>query len=88
MRSFWWLQLYVNLFEHLSFHNLFHLVNGKMHNKANTCTSNVTRNTKLRGAQRSSKLVFKRTEFCVPGNLIPPLQFYIMLLFASSIKMI
>ena len=88
MRSFWWLQLYVNLFEHLSFHNLFHLVHGKMHNKANTCTSNVTRNTKLRGEQRSSELVFKGTEFCVPENLISPPHLYIMLLFASSIKMI
>ena len=29
----------LNLFQHLSFHNLFYLVHSKVHNEANTCTS-------------------------------------------------
>ena len=33
---------------------------------------NVTRSTKLRGAQRSSALAFRRTDFCVSENLIFP----------------
>ena len=35
MRSFWWIQLHINLFQHLSFHNIFHLVHGKLHDEAN-----------------------------------------------------
>ena len=38
LRSFWWKKLYVNLFQHLSFHNLFHLVHGVVHDEVNTCT--------------------------------------------------
>ena len=32
-------QLYLNLFQHLSFHSLFHLVHGEVHDETNTCTS-------------------------------------------------
>ena len=39
MMSFWSTQLYLNLFQHLSSHNLFHLVHGEVHDEANTCTS-------------------------------------------------
>ena len=39
LRLFWWMQLYLNLFQHLSFHNLFHLVHGEVHSGVNTCTS-------------------------------------------------
>ena len=39
MRSFRWMQLCVNLFEHLSFYNLFHFVHGELHDEANMCTS-------------------------------------------------
>ena len=35
MRSFWWIQLYLHFFQHLSFHNLFHLVHGEVHYEAN-----------------------------------------------------
>ena len=31
MRPLWLIQLYLNLFQHLSFHNLFHLVHGEAH---------------------------------------------------------
>ena len=33
---------------------------------------NVTRSTKLRGAQRSPEIAFRSTDFCVPKNLIFP----------------
>ena len=72
LRSFWWIQLYVNLFEHLSFHNLFHLGHDEVHDEANMCTSKVTRSTKLRGAQRSFELTFRSTDFHVPENLLFP----------------
>ena len=32
-------ELYLDLFQYLSLHNLFHLVNEKLHEKANMCTS-------------------------------------------------
>ena len=35
MRLFWWIQLYLDLFQHLSFHNLFHFVHGDVHDEAN-----------------------------------------------------
>ena len=33
---------------------------------------NITRSTKLRGAQRSPEIAFRRTDFCVRENLIFP----------------
>ena len=33
---------------------------------------NVTRSTKLRGAQHSPEFAFKCTDFCVPENLVFP----------------
>ena len=69
MRSFWWVQLYVNLFQHLSFHNLFHLMHGELQMRRTRVPSNVTRSTKLKGAQRSSELAFRSTDFRVPENL-------------------
>ena len=39
MRLFWWIQLYLNLFQHLSFHNLFRLVHGEVQDEVNTCSS-------------------------------------------------
>ena len=35
-------------------------------------TPNVTRTTKLRGAEHSPELAFRSTDFRVPGNLIFP----------------
>ena len=39
LRLFWWIQLYVNLFQHFYFHNLFHLVHSKVFDEANAWTS-------------------------------------------------
>ena len=39
MRLFCWIQLYVNLFQHLSLNNLFHLVHGEENDEANTYNS-------------------------------------------------
>ena len=66
MRSFWWTQLYLNLFQHL--HNLFHLMRYTM--RQTHVPPNIIRSTKLRGAQHSPELAFRSTDFCVPENLI------------------
>ena len=66
------MQLYLNLFQHLSFHNQFHLVHSEAHNEASMCTSNVTRSTKLRVMQCCPELAIRSTEFRVPENLIFP----------------
>ena len=39
LRSFWWMQLYLNLFQHLFFRSLFHLMPDEVHDEADTCTS-------------------------------------------------
>ena len=57
----------------LSFHNLFHLVHNKVYDEANTCTlKKMSRSTKLRGAQSSSKLGLRSKDFRAPENLIFP----------------
>ena len=68
MRSFWWIQLYMNLFQHLSFHNIFHSVQGtrgfqmrQIYNAA--CvppkTSQGPRSTKLWDTKCSPELAFR-----------------------------
>ena len=46
---------------------------------------NVTRSTKLRGAQHFPKLTFRSTDFCVPENLIFP-ALYLTLFPVTSLK--
>ena len=70
VRLFWWIQLYLNLFQHLSFHDLFHLVHSEVHNKGTCVPPNVTRSTKLQQAKHSAELLFRSMDFCVPENLI------------------
>ena len=72
VRSFWWIQLCMNLFQHLSLNNLFHLVHGEVHTEAKPVPPNVTKNTKLQGVQHSPEVAFRNTDFCVPENLIFP----------------
>ena len=42
---------------------------------------NITRSTKLQGAQCSPELAFRSTDFCVPEYLIFPALFVAVLLF-------
>ena len=68
IRSFWWMQLCLNLFQHLS--SIYFIWCTARYNwiKAPVPTNN-TRSTKLRGAQRSPELVFRSTDL-LPENLI------------------
>ena len=72
MWSFWRIQMYANLFQHLSFHNLFYLNHSEVRNGAKYVLPKVTRSTKLQGTQRFPELGFRRTDFRVPENLISP----------------
>ena len=64
--------MYPNLFQHLSFHNLFYLNHSEVHNGAKYVLPKVTRSPKLRSTQRFPELAFRRTDFRVPENLISP----------------
>ena len=68
IRSFWWMQVCLNLFQHLS--SIYFIWCTARYNwiKAPVPTNN-TRSTKLRGAQRSPELVFRSTDL-LPENLI------------------
>ena len=61
LRSFWRIQVFVNLFQHLSFHNLFHLVHCKVYDER--VQANLVKSTKLWGAQCSPQLAFRSTDF-------------------------
>ena len=72
-RKKYWIQLYLNLFQHLSLHNLFHLVHDKL--QWWTCVPlKVRRSPKLRGVRRSPELFARSTDFRVPGTLISRAQ--------------
>ena len=78
MRLFWWIQLYLNLCQHLSFQNLFHLVHCKVQNQVN-----MTRSTKLWVAQHSPEFAFRIIDFCVPKFSCPDLVLGIVYLFIT-----
>ena len=62
----------MNFFKHFPFYSLFHFVHGELHSEANTCSPNVTKSTKLQGAQRAPELVLRSMKFRSPENLIFP----------------
>ena len=71
IRSFWWMQLCLNLFQHLSL--IYFIWCTARYNWIKTpVPTNNTRSTKLRDAQRSPELVFRRTDLLLPENLIFP----------------
>lgn len=72
MRSFWWVQLYLNLFKHLAFHNQFIWYTTRYTMRQTRVPPHVIKSTKLRGVQRSPELAFRRKDFCVPENRIFP----------------
>ena len=72
MRSFWWIQLYLNLFQYLSSIIYFIWYVASYMIRQTCVPPNVTRSTKLWGVQRSPELAFRSTGFRVPENLIFP----------------
>ena len=70
MWSFWWIQLYVNYFQHLSFQIYVIWHDDTM--RWTRVPPNVTRSTKLWGVQCSPEPAFRSTDFRVPAKLIFP----------------
>ena len=74
--TFWWIQLYLTLVPHISFHDHFTWYTVRYKIRQTHVPANGTTRTKSRGAQRSPEFAFRSMDFSVPENLIFPVLVY------------